>query len=276
MNQNSTASNTKNVNHMEQTFQLTPRPSPSSQQHGPSQASQIILSNQTPITPETNHSNLPPTEAKERSITTPISRTTPSPGPTQASVTSWALVTNQSYSVDPFLDTIHTPKTGHQHSLTGQKPVATPTALSSLAPLECNKPANDTPVGAVVAPQNCLFPETNLPFCSFNGGDSFAVPNHFNHSSIEEVQAHFSQWAWLLRSRCHHSLEWLFCLLLVPKCGPGARLPCRSSCEVLRDSCWTILDEGRLPVECQILPDDQCLSLSNQKGNPWLEWILCV
>uniref|UniRef100_A0A8C4ZY78 FZ domain-containing protein n=1 Tax=Gadus morhua TaxID=8049 RepID=A0A8C4ZY78_GADMO len=205
------------------------------------------------------------TQPENRSITTPISRTTPSPGPTQASVTSWAMVTNQSYSVDPFLDTIHTPKTGHQHSLTGQKPVATPTALSSLAPLECNKPANDTPVGAVVAPQNCLFPETSLPFCSFNGGDSFAVPNHFNHSSIEEVQAHFSQWAWLLRSRCHHSLEWLFCLLLVPKCGPGARLPCRSSCEVLRDSCWTILDEGRLPVECQILPDDQCLSLSNQK-----------
>ncbi|CAL8341017.1 unnamed protein product [Boreogadus saida] len=153
---------------------------------------------------------------------------------------------------------------------------SSPEALSSLAPLECNKPATDTAVGAVVAPQNCLFPETSLPFCSFNGGDSFAVPNHFNHSSIEEVQAHFSQWAWLLHSRCHHSLEWLFCLLLVPKCGPGARLPCRSSCEVLRDSCWTILDEGRLPVECQILPDDQCLSLSNQKGNPWLEWILCV
>ncbi|TNN61895.1 Collagen alpha-1(XVIII) chain [Liparis tanakae] len=38
----------------------------------------------------------------------------------------------------------------------------------------------------------------------------------------------------------------------------------------MRDSCWALLDEGRLPVECHTLPDEeddgyQCLSVSNQK-----------
>ncbi|KAF0026136.1 hypothetical protein F2P81_020873 [Scophthalmus maximus] len=79
-----------------------------------------------------------------------------------------------------------------------------------------------------------------------------------------------NKWAWLLNSHCHHSLEWFFCLLLVPKCGSPGALPCRSFCEVLQDSCWALLDEGHLPVECHTLPEDeddgyQCLSVSNQK-----------
>ncbi|KAK0133743.1 Collagen alpha-1(XVIII) chain [Merluccius polli] len=174
-------------------------------------------------------------------------------------------------------DAIQTPETGHQHSFSSQKPVASPTAVSSQAPLESKKPATETPPPAAVEEtQHCLFPEPTLPFCSFEGRKSFAAPNHFNHSSVEEVQALYSQWAWLLQSHCHHSLEWFFCLLLVPVCGPEAQLPCRSWCELLRDSCWTYLDEGRLPVECHTLPDDQgtepkCLSVSNQKGQKILQ-----
>lgn len=128
---------------------------------------------------------------------------------------------------------------------------------------------------AVESPQ-CLKIDTALPFCSSMVGEQFVVPNYLNQSTVEEVQVLLNNWEWLLRSRCHHSLEWFFCLLLVPKCGSLVALPCRSFCEVLRDSCWTLLDEGRLPVECHTLPDEeddgyQCLSVRNQKGNHWFK-----
>lgn len=131
----------------------------------------------------------------------------------------------------------------------------------------------------VVESSRCLPVGPDLPFCTRARVDSFMVPNFLNQSSVEEVQVVLTQWAWLLRSNCHHSLEWFFCLLLTPRCGPSGLpppLPCRSFCEVLRDSCWTLLDEGRLPVECHSLPEEKhdgyrCLSVSNQKGNGRLE-----
>lgn len=125
--------------------------------------------------------------------------------------------------------------------------------------------------------QKCLLLNTALPFCSYMTGELFLVPNYLNHSTVVQVQVLLHNWAWLLKSRCHHSLEWFFCLLLVPKCGSLVPLlPCRSFCEVLKDSCWTLLDEGHLPVECQALPDEeddgyQCLSVSNQKGKHCLK-----
>lgn len=127
--------------------------------------------------------------------------------------------------------------------------------------------------------QKCLLLDIALPFCSSMTGQRFLMPNYLNHSTVVQVQALLHDWAWLLKSHCHHSLEWFFCLLLVPKCGsPVPLLPCRSFCEVLKDSCWTLLDEGRLPVECHALPDEeddgyQCLSVSNQKGKLWLKLI---
>uniref|UniRef100_A0A3P8S3A3 FZ domain-containing protein n=1 Tax=Amphiprion percula TaxID=161767 RepID=A0A3P8S3A3_AMPPE len=120
----------------------------------------------------------------------------------------------------------------------------------------------------------CLLLDSALPFCSYMVGERFVVPNYLNQSSLEEVRALLNEWAWLLRSHCHHSLEWFFCLLLVPKCGslvPLPLLPCQSFCEVLRDSCWTLLDEGRLPVECHTLPDEEddgyrCFPLTSDRN----------
>ncbi|KAM7380836.1 hypothetical protein PAMP_004108 [Pampus punctatissimus] len=131
------------------------------------------------------------------------------------------------------------------------------TSQDSQAPAESHTDTVKSPLG-VESPQ-CLLLDTGLPFCSSMVGERFAVPNYLNQSSVEEVQVLFNEWAWLLRSHCHHSLEWFFCLLLVPKCGSPVPplLPCRSFCEVLRDSCWTLLDEGRLPVECHTLPDEE-------------------
>lgn len=159
-----------------------------------------------------------------------------------------------------------------QNSLPIPATLSRQTALRWWEPVESQKLAK-SPVSAEI-PQ-CLLLETSLPFCSSMVGQHFVVPNYLNQSTAEEVHALLNDWAWLLSSQCHHSLEWFFCLLLVPKCGPVVLLPCRSFCEVLKDSCWTLLDEGHLPVECHTLPEEeeeeedgyQCLSVSNQKGN---------
>ncbi|KAF3857459.1 hypothetical protein F7725_009318 [Dissostichus mawsoni] len=68
--------------------------------------------------------------------------------------------------------------------------------------------------------------------------------------------------------------KWFLCLLLAPRCTapPHPHLPCRSFCQVLQDSCWASLEDGRLPVECHLLPDGgqepggpACASVSNLK-----------
>lgn len=166
-----------------------------------------------------------------------------------------------------------------QKTLTGQTAEmldATPPFLLSRTALgRTTKNHTEAKSKLVFGSSQCLQINTTLPFCSSMVGESFAVPNYLNQSSVEEVRALLNEWAWLLQSHCHHSLERFFCLLLVPQCGsvvPSPVLPCQSFCQVLQDSCWMLLDEGHLPVECQTLPDEedegyQCLSVSNQKGN---------
>lgn len=185
--------------------------------------------------------------------------------PNQALAASETVATSQ---IGHILDATQTPISEQEPSQASQ---TSQTAVYSQAP-EIVKSAF-----GVESPQ-CLLLDTALPFCSSMVGERFAVPNYLNQSSVQEVQVLLNEWAWLLRSHCHHSLEWFFCLLLLPKCGSlvPTLLPCRSFCEVLRDSCWTLLDEGRLPVECHTLPDEeddgyQCLSVSNQKGNHWFK-----
>lgn len=120
----------------------------------------------------------------------------------------------------------------------------------------------------------CLPVPSDWPICSAKRPQSLVLPNFFNHTSVDEVGAVLKEWAWLARKGCHPSAEWFLCLLLVPRCPAQALLPCRSFCQTLRDSCWASLDDGRLPVECHLLPDvapdhshPACLSVSNWKGN---------
>lgn len=186
----------------------------------------------------------------------------------QASSTLQSTVTNQTVQISNDTQIV-------TESEPSPATLITQTAVGRLAAAK-----NHTAKSAlVVASQQCLLLDTAFPFCSSMVGERFVVPNYLNQTTVEEVQVLLNDWAWLLKSQCHHSLEWFFCLLLVPKCGSMVQLPvlpCRSFCEVLRDSCWTLLDEGRLPVECHTLPDEEddgyhCLSISNQKGNDWFK-----
>lgn len=121
----------------------------------------------------------------------------------------------------------------------------------------------------------CLPVPSDWSICSGKKPKFFTLPNFFNHTSVEEVGAVLQEWAWLTRTGCHHSAEWFLCLLLAPRCpSPATPLPCRSFCQVLQDSCWASLGNGRLPVECHLLPEGApelrrpaCVSVSNRKGN---------
>lgn len=121
----------------------------------------------------------------------------------------------------------------------------------------------------------CLPVPSDWSVCFGKKPKFFTLPNFFNHTSVEEVGAVLQEWAWLTRTGCHHSAEWFLCLLLAPRCpSPATPLPCRSFCQVLQDSCWASLENGRLPVECHLLPEGApelgrplCVSVSNWKGN---------
>ena len=207
--------------------------------------------------------------AGEKPERTSVPTTAQSQVPSHASATSQKVVTSQS---------------GHVLDATESDPTeATSISQTDVGKwMQTESHTEFTGSALVVESPQCLLVDTDLPFCSSMVGEQIVVPNYLNQSTLAEIQELLNNWAWLLKSRCHHSLEWFFCLLLVPKCGsmvPLPVLPCQSFCEILRDSCWTLLDEGRLPVECHILPDEeddgyQCLSVSNQKGNHCFKLIL--
>lgn len=234
-----------------------------------SQTTQVSFVSQAPSTTQTPRTNSQKTLITQAQTASMRPDTTLKPIAVQPQVPTQASVTSQ---IDHILDATQT-----SVSEPSQATLISPTSVGRLAPAESH---TEVAKSALIAesPQ-CLLLDTALPFCSSMVGERFVVPNYLNQTTVEEVQVLLNEWAWLLKSPCHHSLEWFFCLLLVPKCGSLVTLPvlpCRSFCEVLRDSCWTLLDEGRLPLECHTLPDEEddgytCLSVSNQKGNNWFK-----
>ena len=115
----------------------------------------------------------------------------------------------------------------------------------------------------------------------------FSLPNFFNHTSVEEVEAYLKRWDWLVQDDCFRGSEWFLCPLAAPECRsdplpvdpnqltptPAVRrhLPCCSSCHRLRDNCWSKLEGGLFPVDCELLPEGGgcplCVSVNKQKGN---------
>ncbi len=57
---------------------------------------------------------------------------------------------------------------------------------------------------------NCLSRGSDWPFCLSHSEVTFSVPNFFNHTQAVDVVAVLNEWGWLLRSGCHHGLEWFF------------------------------------------------------------------
>lgn len=121
---------------------------------------------------------------------------------------------------------------------------------------------------------HCLPLPTKLAYCNALGMKHFRVPNYLHQGNEEEVRAALHEWEGLLKSRCHRYLEWFFCLLLVPGCNASLPItppPCRGFCEALKDLCWIHLKEGRLPIPCDSLPEengvDSCVFVNVSAGN---------
>ncbi|ETE69753.1 Collagen alpha-1(XVIII) chain, partial [Ophiophagus hannah] len=128
--------------------------------------------------------------------------------------------------------------------------------------------------GLTPSPGQCLPLPTKLSYCNHLGTKHFRVPNYLHHGSEEEVWAALHEWEGLLKSRCHRYLEWFLCLLLVPGCNaslPVTPPPCRGFCEALKDLCWTHWKEGRLPISCESLPEEDgpysCVFVNVSAGN---------
>lgn len=120
----------------------------------------------------------------------------------------------------------------------------------------------------------CFPVPSDWPICK--QPNVFSLPNFFNHTSMEEVDAVLREWVWLVRAGCHRDTERFLCLLLAPRCLiPAAPLPCRGFCHVMQDSCWASLENGRLPVDCHFLPETEqeyespgCAAVGSRTGNP--------
>ncbi|KAG7253927.1 hypothetical protein CRUP_033986 [Coryphaenoides rupestris] len=139
------------------------------------------------------------------------------------------------------------------------------------------------PIDTSASKPNFLPVPSDWPICRHR--KYFSLPNYFNHTTAEEVEAFLKQWEWLVRDGCYRNSEWFLCLLATPKhpsdpAGNGNRstamlparrhLPCCSFCHHLRDSCWAKLEGSDFPVDCDSLPTEggcpPCLSVNKQKG----------
>lgn len=121
---------------------------------------------------------------------------------------------------------------------------------------------------------SCQPISTHLPVCSVLGTSHVRLPNYLHHGSEEEIRAALHEWEGLLKSRCHRYLEWFLCLLLLPGCSPSVPVtppPCQGFCEAVRDLCWTHLASGRLPLPCDVLPEEDegvsCVFINASAGN---------
>ncbi|KAG7253926.1 hypothetical protein CRUP_033985 [Coryphaenoides rupestris] len=141
------------------------------------------------------------------------------------------------------------------------------------------------PIDTSASKPNFLPVPSDWPICRHH--KYFSLPNYFNHTTAEEVEAFLKQWEWLVRDGCYRNSEWFLCLLATPKhpsdpAGNGNRstamlparrhLPCCSFCHHLRDSCWAKLEGSDFPVDCDSLPTEggcpPCLSVNKQKAAP--------
>ncbi|XP_055494383.1 collagen type XVIII alpha 1 chain a isoform X2 [Leucoraja erinacea] len=143
-----------------------------------------------------------------------------------------------------------------------------PAQLSALQP----RSGWTATVSAPLGPSNCTRLPPALDFCRKLGHWGTRLPTHPQRPSAAELQHVLTGSGHLLSSRCHPALETFICLLLASRCDPPTHpLPCRGSCESLRDTCWAVLAGRGLQLPCGSLPDEDegygCLSLSNSRDD---------
>uniref|UniRef100_A0A6J0V649 Secreted frizzled-related protein 5 n=1 Tax=Pogona vitticeps TaxID=103695 RepID=A0A6J0V649_9SAUR len=117
----------------------------------------------------------------------------------------------------------------------------------------------------------CVDIPTDLQLCHNVGYKRMRLPNLLEHESMAEVKQQASSWVPLLAKRCHSDTQVFLCSLFAPVCLDRPIYPCRSLCEVVRDSCAPVMESYGFPwpemLNCNKFPFDNDLCITVQFGN---------
>nr|XP_056705957.1 secreted frizzled-related protein 5 [Euleptes europaea] len=117
----------------------------------------------------------------------------------------------------------------------------------------------------------CVDIPADLQLCHNVGYKRMRLPNLLDHESMPEVKQQASSWVPLLAKRCHSDTQVFLCSLFAPVCLDRPIYPCRSLCEVVRDSCAPVMESYGFPwpdmLSCNKFPFDNDLCIAVQFGN---------
>ncbi|XP_075699178.1 secreted frizzled-related protein 5 [Rhinoderma darwinii] len=116
----------------------------------------------------------------------------------------------------------------------------------------------------------CVDIPQDLHLCHNVGYKKMRLPNLLDHESMPEVKQQASSWVPLLAKRCHRDTQLFLCSLFAPICLERPIYPCRSLCEVVRDSCAPVMESYGFPwpemLNCNKFPLDNDLCITVQYG----------
>ncbi|KAF1453421.1 Secreted frizzled-related protein 5, partial [Spheniscus demersus] len=117
----------------------------------------------------------------------------------------------------------------------------------------------------------CLDIPPDMQLCHDVGYKRMRLPNLLEHETMAEAKQQASSWVPLLAKQCHTDTQLFLCSLFAPVCLDWPVYPCRSLCEVVRDSCAPVMESYGFPwpemLHCGKFPSDHELCIAVQFGN---------
>uniref|UniRef100_A0A8C0VR63 Secreted frizzled-related protein 5 n=1 Tax=Cyanistes caeruleus TaxID=156563 RepID=A0A8C0VR63_CYACU len=103
------------------------------------------------------------------------------------------------------------------------------------------------------------------------GEQGHPTANLLEHETMAEAKQQAGSWVPLLAKQCHTDTQLFLCSLFAPVCLDRPVYPCRSLCEVVRDSCAPVMESYGFPwpemLQCGKFPSDHELCIAVQFGN---------
>lgn len=117
----------------------------------------------------------------------------------------------------------------------------------------------------------CLDIPPDMQLCRDVGYKRMRLPNLLEHETMAEAKQQAGSWVPLLAKQCHTDTQLFLCSLFAPVCLDRPVYPCRSLCEVVRDSCAPVMESYGFPwpemLHCGKFPSDHELCIAVQFGN---------
>ncbi|XP_023681626.1 secreted frizzled-related protein 5 [Paramormyrops kingsleyae] len=113
----------------------------------------------------------------------------------------------------------------------------------------------------------CIPIPANMALCHNIGYRNMRMPNLLGHESLGEAIQQSVSWLPLLARECHPDARIFLCSLFAPICLDRFISPCRSLCELVRDSCAPIMACYGYPwpaiLNCDQFPADNLMCVSS-------------